>query len=195
MTKNPLIIVEGPDACGKTTWAKAFRKRYGGRYFHMTLKKDMPKYQQESFDFAKRWASNVPVVIDRHWPSEVLYGRIYRGGTPHMEKAKHFGREFVRLGAVYVICRLSSSERMVQSLAKVKRRELYAPDQRFADLAKAYMKWSARRYRRYVTWFKAEKPALPAFGQTWPDIWFDYEYNDLQTSLAAAYELSQQIRR
>lgn len=80
-----LFIVEGPDACGKTTFAKELAHNLGGVYWHMTATKELAglaqiDYQMNSIENVRDClARGRHVVLDRSWPSEFCYGRILRG--------------------------------------------------------------------------------------------------------------------
>lgn len=81
-----IIIVEGPDNCGKTTLAKAIAFRLNGNYWHMTSGPGLQEhdamelYQKDAF---KNAVVNLEMghttVFDRHFPSDQVYGPVLRG--------------------------------------------------------------------------------------------------------------------
>lgn len=78
-----VFIVEGPDACGKTSFAKALAKRFDAVYLHMTATKTlipaMPDYTANMIENAKtNLAQGRSVVFDRAWVSELCYGTVFR---------------------------------------------------------------------------------------------------------------------
>lgn len=76
------IIIEGPDCCGKSTLCNNLQERvlpsyYG--YVHNESDKDLDenaliyKYQQQL-------VGQESTIIDRSWPSEMIYGKLFRNG-------------------------------------------------------------------------------------------------------------------
>jgi thymidylate kinase len=84
--KPRLIICEGADNCGKSTLAKAIANNLNGVYWRLTSGPGLSEhdamalYQRNALDNA---AVNIDlgrtVVLDRHWPSDQVYGTILRG--------------------------------------------------------------------------------------------------------------------
>lgn len=139
--KYPIIVIDGPDACGKTTWAQEFCRLFDGRYMHLTLRKKMLEHQVVSLHLASKWALECPVVIDRHWISEQIYGGVYRGGTTIAHEAGRLDYLFTDVvGAVYVIAILKDPVIMAKAHAQssLVRDEMYVPDQRVLEVARGY---------------------------------------------------------
>lgn len=80
-----IIILDGPDGCGKTTLAEFLQKEYGAYYMHSTwspeLEPDMEEYMRLTTQMAKRISQNQLVVLDRHWLSELVYSDVFREGA------------------------------------------------------------------------------------------------------------------
>ena len=79
-----VFIVEGPDACGKTSLARALAKRFDAVYIHMTATETlipaMADYTANMIENAKvNLAQGRSVVFDRAWISELCYGGVFRG--------------------------------------------------------------------------------------------------------------------
>lgn len=81
-----IIIVEGPDNCGKSTLAKELATRFNANYWHMTSGPGlcehgaMELYQRDAFKNALvNLEMGHTTVFDRHWPSDQVYGPILRG--------------------------------------------------------------------------------------------------------------------
>tara|TARA_R110001592_G_scaffold7393_6_gene41486 strand:- start:1189 stop:1662 length:474 start_codon:yes stop_codon:yes gene_type:complete len=71
------IILEGPDCAGKTTLATALKgKLTDYLYIHHGQYKHAYKPHLESLKLDS-------VIIDRHWPSELIYSTIFRGGPAY----------------------------------------------------------------------------------------------------------------
>lgn len=105
-TRHPIFIVEGPDGAGKTTLCETLKGLVGARYIHLTyrFKDKMHLYHGAAFNLAVRWSEKQPVIIDRWWPSEIVYADAYRGGSK-------FAKHYLLLdymaqvaGTMYVVC-------------------------------------------------------------------------------------------
>lgn len=99
-----IIIIEGADGTGKTTLGKRIVEKTRGRYLHNRYHKDVWPFFAATLRQAAReaWAGKT-VVIDRHWPSECVYARVYRGGTVLGPAVRSLHRVLRRFGAAYVI--------------------------------------------------------------------------------------------
>lgn len=82
-----IIIIEGPDNCGKSTLAKQIADRYNANYWHMTSgpgleqKEAMSLYQRDALKNALvNLDSGRSTVFDRHWISDQVYGLELRNG-------------------------------------------------------------------------------------------------------------------
>jgi thymidylate kinase len=71
------IILEGPDCAGKTTLSKVIKDKltdyiyiHHGQYAHAYK----PHFESLKLD---------NVIIDRHWPSELIYGTVFRSGPTY----------------------------------------------------------------------------------------------------------------
>lgn len=140
-----VIVLEGPDGCGKTTLAKTIIERHGGKYMHITYRgENMGKWHLAALRRTIRYCQDQLVIIDRHWLSEQIYANIYRGGTKHDEAARASFGFLKALDAVYVFC-LPEIQTCVERHARLHLtgRELYEPDKRIGRVAKLY--WSALR--------------------------------------------------
>ncbi len=140
---HPIIILEGPDACGKTTLGKKFCELHRGRYMHMTLRKEMHLHQVAAITRAVKLAEHQPVIIDRHWPSEQIYAGVYRNGSHLSDEAAFVDRALAELGVFYVGCILSTPAQMVDAhrRSSSERPEMYEPDDRIFEVALGYLDW------------------------------------------------------
>jgi len=104
-----IICLEGADGTGKSTLAEAFRKELGAEtYLHAGCKyvRRMHLYHtailRHAVDRVER--TGRPVILDRWWPSELVYAAVYRGGTRWPLMGRMMDRVFTRYGGVYVVC-------------------------------------------------------------------------------------------
>lgn len=87
-----LIVIDGPDAAGKSTLCDFFVDTCGAHYKHLTwspdLEKHMDSYQIGALAECLEIAKTQLVVLDRCWLSELVYSNIYRNGSAYPELAK-----------------------------------------------------------------------------------------------------------
>lgn len=113
-TMKGIIVVDGPDAVGKTSLARAICSRTNGYYIHLTyrMKDQMFLYQSAALRFAAKKSQSQLVVIDRHWPSEATYGQVYRTGSSHPLMGRMMDRVLLKHSALYVLCIPTSRDPM-----------------------------------------------------------------------------------
>jgi len=99
-----IIVLEGADASGKTTLANYFREKYGARYLHSTVRRDIWRWHLGALNLACKLADHHLVVLDRHWLSELIYGLVFRGGPAYDLGARSIDRVLRKHGALYVLC-------------------------------------------------------------------------------------------
>lgn len=124
-----IIVLEGPDAAGKTMLANKFMTMYGATYIHATYRfaDKMPQYQEAILRKAIELSQTQLVIIDRLWLSEAVYAKVFRGGSPWPMMGRMFDRVLQKHGAVTVICSASTVDRGVEWFKEVKgvRPEMY----------------------------------------------------------------------
>lgn len=111
MNKPPIIVLEGPDAAGKTTLASYLVRAFNANRFRATwtpsLNVAMADYQRSILDNVLEHIKYVgtPFILDRHWPSEWVYGQIFRTLTPdHYKFMSEFDEIIKSNGGVYIMC-------------------------------------------------------------------------------------------
>lgn len=145
----PVIVLDGPDAVGKSTLAAAFKARHGARVIHLTyrFKDRMHQYQTAALNLALSLAEQGPVIIDRWWASEVTYANAYRGGSPWPLMPRFLHREAMAHGFQYIWCLPRNKTKYLENYEenKAKRGKDYTPGGRKAD----YASGMARVYDEY----------------------------------------------
>lgn len=128
-SRYPIIVLEGPDGAGKTSLAMALKEYLGARYIHLTYRwKDrMHLYHGAAIRYAARLAAHQPVIIDRWWPSEIVYADAYRGGSNFAKYYLLLEHIANNIGVVYVMCLPRDRERYLTHYNKLKneREEMY----------------------------------------------------------------------
>lgn len=139
---NPgIIVLDGTDMAGKTTLANALIKKYGGHYLHATyrFKDRIELYHLGLLRLAIKLheADGKMVVMDRWWPSEMIYGDVYRNGNRVCNAGfRILHRLALRHGVSYVMCYRESREKLMEEYVKhhAQRNEMYAADDRVMQI-------------------------------------------------------------
>lgn len=124
-----IIIIEGADACGKTTLAKRLAFDYNGIIFHQTyrFKNKIPLYHLAILRKALKLSKKKLVILDRLHISEYIYGKIYRNEQRWPWMLNTFNRICQELNIPIIICLPHSLKQGLEWFNKSKneRPELY----------------------------------------------------------------------
>lgn len=107
---NPrLFIIEGPDCSGKSTLARHLAAQKDAVYIHASGAKSLHSVMQDYHKSLLAIAvANLElgrnVVMDRFWPSEVVYGSILRPIEHNKYDADWFIAGLAALDTTYVFC-------------------------------------------------------------------------------------------
>ena len=119
-----VVLVDGPDAAGKTTLAeKLIEMNYGnGIILHATyrFKDKIPVYHGAILRKAIRLSKKTLVIIDRLHISEYIYAKVFRGGTKWPWQLPVFNQICKSLHIPIIICVPSSLEQGIEWFAKTK---------------------------------------------------------------------------
>lgn len=102
-----LIIVEGPDGGGKTTLSRQLAKQHGAAYTHLGPFKGVKHIGRLYVEaMLPALLGHQPVVLDRSWWSEPVYGAAFRGGRSRLSpvELRMLDRVALRCRARLVMC-------------------------------------------------------------------------------------------
>lgn len=139
MKLSKFIILEGPDNCGKTTLAKWLAKELNAVYWKLTCSPALSEHQAMA-DYQANALDNIKinlnmgrtVVVDRFWPSDRVYGPVFRD---HPSLPERYEEECRNLNANYIYC---TRNNMVAEHAKAKDPAHAYPDEAFAEVVRGY---------------------------------------------------------
>lgn len=142
-----LFIIEGPDAAGKTTLATNLADRLNANIFRCTWKPNLGKsaalieYFDNVLDNAEEALTRGRhMIIDRHWPSEWVYGKVMgRAATPCEELSRLDGR-IKDLGGVYVFASDPVRDQVQRHQANLDPEHPY-PDDKYTEICGRYFQW------------------------------------------------------
>lgn len=109
MQQPKLIVLEGADGVGKSTLGRFLAAHYNGFYFHATATKTLiPAMRDYQINLMENIEENVAagrtVIMDRFWPSELIYGAIFRPDNPHGFSYEEIAVRCHALDTMYVMC-------------------------------------------------------------------------------------------
>lgn len=103
-----IILIEGPDACGKSYLQKFFVDKYGAIPIHLTYPPpgDIPVWDYHTREMIRaiELSDNNLVVVDRHWISELIYAKVFRNGSPWPYMGRMMDRVWRKHGTIYIMC-------------------------------------------------------------------------------------------
>lgn len=106
-----VYIFEGPDGVGKTTTAKRFAESLSLPYFKFSQEENYwreGKFKQ-ALEFDQTYLvqfleqTKMSVIIDRAWPSELVYSTVY-GRETNRELLISLDERYAKMGACIVVC-------------------------------------------------------------------------------------------
>ncbi len=150
-----IICIEGPDGVGKTTLAERFAEEHGATSFHATyrFKKMIPAYHAVLLKKAIQVAdSGGLAVLDRHWITEAIYARTFRGGTQWPGYTFEMDAAFQDCEVLTILCLPNS---ISESLERRRKRDEEDPEnlerEKPVNAGKAYDdRQMVELYSRYV---------------------------------------------
>ncbi len=156
-----IVILDGPDASGKSVLADAFADMYHGQIIHLTYNKDvgpvMFDYQTDKMMEAIEESQEHLVIVDRHWMSENIYANTFRGGSPWPLMGRMMDRVWMKQAAIHVVCLPDNLESAVEMHRKNMDASHPYEDDKFRELASRYRRfvYGCHKYKEsdYVSWY------------------------------------------
>lgn len=133
--KNKLpnvLIIEGPDGCGKTHIAQYLAKTYGYSYFKNEVEwshfRDANASKTDIFTNLVKYAdpyfisylksTQARVILDRAYPSEWVYSQVFNRKTD-FEAIKNSDKLYNEIGALHIRTKRSSYEKVSDQFNEV----------------------------------------------------------------------------
>ena len=132
-----IIIVEGADCTGKTTFTKRLREIFPARYMHLRIHKKMEVWHTATVRRALRLSKKELVVIDRHWPSEEIYAYERAVGPEYNPKVLY--KRLKKARTLYVWCSPEEDKKVIKEHKKKKEER----HEEYSDISKV-----VKRYRK-----------------------------------------------
>ena len=132
-----IIVLDGPDAVGKTTIAKEFMRKFPNtKYIHngYRWKDKIFDYHTAVMKLASKWAMTHNVIIDRWWPSEACYASVYRNTSAWPLQGRFHERLALKYGVIYLLCLPDQNTLDRHTEMKKVRDEMYENIEALCDL-------------------------------------------------------------
>lgn len=139
-----IILIDGPDAAGKTTLAKKIcEKTETAEYVHLgkpNKGQAWAEHKAALVNAINSMKKGKLVVIDRHFLSEAVYGSVYREGSEYAYAARHVDRLLYRFGALRVICAppvdyvLETHKKMIQEREEMYHDKMYEVAKKYIEI-------------------------------------------------------------
>lgn len=145
-----IVILEGPDCCGKTTLAKKLMQKTAGVYFHSdNVPELIPAMKQYHESILRNAQVNNElgsgVFLDRHWPSQWVYGQLFR---PQLHDPGMFNYWLKYYGNVrYLFCHRDDS---IEAHAKERHGSHPYTDAEYIKIVAKYAEWVAMMPKNLV---------------------------------------------
>jgi thymidylate kinase len=156
-----IIVLDGPDACGKTTLQQAFVEQAGAIPIHLTYPApnglSMFEYQTREMVNAIKLSDANLVIVDRHWISEKLYAKVFRDGSPWPLMGQMMHYILLKQAALYILCLPHTIPlTLKRHNENIDQKHPY-PDDKFTELLNEYLDfWEERAYNFFFMRYRIE---------------------------------------
>lgn len=137
-----IIIIEGPDSCGKSTLAKRLAFDYSGIIFHQSykFKNKIPIYHLAVLRKALKLSQKKLVILDRLHISEYIYGKVYRNEKRWPWMLNTFNNLCRELNIPIILCLPHSLKQGLEWFEKAKK-ERKEDFEDITEVIKEYIKY------------------------------------------------------
>ena len=115
-------------------------ERFDAYYVHLRVHANCWKWHVAALRHAERKAETQLVILDRHWPSEAIYGPVFRGYSQYTPHERSLVRALHKFAAVTVVC-LPSERDWVTDRFEQLRRERHEHFESVARVYDRYRDW------------------------------------------------------
>lgn len=198
----PLIILDGPDCCGKTTLASKFKEKYHDKcsITHLSYKMagKMGLYHLAAILHATRKQPDRLHILDRSWISEEIYGHVYRNGPENLFLNRMIHRIALKYSAVYILCIPHDVNEYLQFFLDVykERNEMYDMDDQVPRIWDCFQSIitanSNEKLQGYSGFLQSNKTTIEPFAAPhWMvyDMFYDNPEETIEHSILIASDL------
>ena len=141
--KFPIVIVDGPDACGKSTLINQLMERHPNNcYIHNAVTNDIESLHRNTVDAALVASQEHWVFIDRMHLSEKVYGTVFRNGPSY--DVDLFDKQLCAIPNIYRILCIVDKETSLAKHAERKDKEMFDDISKVWDMYNDVLDW--KRY-------------------------------------------------
>lgn len=140
-----IIIIEGSDASGKTTFAQKLAKEYDGIILHQTyrFKNKIPVFHAAILRRALKLSKKQLVILDRLHISEYIYGKVFRNEQRWPWMLNQFNRFCQENNIPIVLCVPNSIEQGKKWFERT-RKERFEMFDDMSEIVKEYIAYSKK---------------------------------------------------
>jgi hypothetical protein len=146
-----IVVLSGPDMCGKTQIANELSRRTGIPCFKASTEHQSFLNEQNKFLLQLRYAdpraldiitqTGCSIIMDRGWPCEFAYSRFFNRDTD-LEQLRRIDDGYAALGALVVFCYRTSYDGLVDDLSsRLGPSALASIDKSYRD----FLRWTSCR--------------------------------------------------
>lgn len=138
-----VVLIEGPDASGKSTLAEKIAKKYNGIIIHQTyrFKNKIPIFHAAILRKALKLSKNQLVILDRLHISEYIYGKVFRNEKRWPWMLKSFNSFCNKLNIPIILCVPLTLQQGIDWFEQTKK-ERYEMFESMENIIKEYLLYS-----------------------------------------------------
>ena len=122
--KFPIVVVEGPDASGKSTLISQLMERHPNNcYIHNAVTNDIKSLHENTIDTALVASQEHWVFIDRLHLSEKIYSTIFRNGPSY--DIESFDKKLCSMKNIYRVLCMVDKETSISKHSERKDKEMF----------------------------------------------------------------------